>query len=77
MTTGQSVAIYARISQDRGGDGFGVQRQLKDCRAEAKRLGWTVAEEYVDNDVSAYDRRRSAHSTNACSWTSATACATA
>jgi DNA invertase Pin-like site-specific DNA recombinase len=34
-----------------------VQRQLEDCRAEAKRLGWTVAEEYVDDDISAYSGR--------------------
>lgn len=49
-----SVAIYARISQDRDGDGLGVQRQLDDCRAEAKRRGWTVGAEYLDDDVSAY-----------------------
>lgn len=48
------MAIYARISQDRDGDGLGVARQLKDCRAEAARHGWAVAEEYIDDDVSAY-----------------------
>lgn len=48
------VAVYARISQDRDGEGLGVRRQVADCRAEADRLGWTVAEEYVDDDVSAY-----------------------
>ncbi|MDQ1536774.1 MAG: site-specific recombinase, partial [Actinomycetota bacterium] len=50
----KAVAVYARISQDRGGEGLGVQRQLIDCRAEAKRRGWDVAEEYVDDDISAY-----------------------
>lgn len=54
----QAVAIYARISQDREGAGLGVQRQLEDCRAEAARLGWTVAQEYVDDDISAYDSRK-------------------
>src|ERR1700712_2505050 len=49
-----AVAIYARISQDRSGEGQGVGRQMEDCRAEAARRGWMVAEEYVDNDVSAY-----------------------
>ena len=49
-----AVAIYARISQDRDGDGLGVTRQLTDCRAEAAKLGWEVAEEYVDDDVSAW-----------------------
>ncbi|KQP24438.1 hypothetical protein ASF38_16145 [Aeromicrobium sp. Leaf272] len=33
---------------------MGVQRQLEDCRAQAQQRGITVAEEYVDNDVSAY-----------------------
>jgi site-specific DNA recombinase len=54
MPKRSSAAIYARISQDREGSGLGVQRQLEDCRAEAARLGWIVAEEYVDDDVSAY-----------------------
>jgi len=48
------VAVYARISQDRDGEGLGVRRQVADCRAEADRLGWAVAEEYVDDDVSAF-----------------------
>ncbi|MDD9206914.1 recombinase family protein [Georgenia sp. 10Sc9-8] len=58
MATRRSVAIYARISQDRGGEGLGVDRQLQDCREKTARLGWTVADEYVDNDISAYDRRK-------------------
>jgi site-specific DNA recombinase len=49
-----AVAIYARISQDRDGEGLGVKRQVDDCRAEAERRGWTVADIYVDDDVSAY-----------------------
>ena len=48
------MAIYARISQDRDGEGLGVKRQLGDCRADAARRGWAVAEEYVDDDISAY-----------------------
>jgi site-specific DNA recombinase len=54
MTTRDAVAIYARISRDPSGDLLGVTRQLEDCRAEAERRGWTVAEEYVDDDTSAY-----------------------
>lgn len=54
MTKRTAVAVYARISQDRSGEELGVRRQLDDCRAEAKRRGWTVAQEYVDDDVSAY-----------------------
>jgi site-specific DNA recombinase len=49
-----AVAVYARISQDRDGDGLGVKRQVDDCRAEAGRRGWPVAEVYIDDDVSAY-----------------------
>nr|WP_243696198.1 recombinase family protein [Labedella phragmitis] len=48
------AAIYARISSDQTGEGLGVQRQLKDCRKLAAERGWTVAEEYVDNDTSAF-----------------------
>jgi len=48
------AAIYARISSDQDGTSLGVTRQLEDCRALAEKLGWTVAEEYVDNDISAY-----------------------
>jgi site-specific DNA recombinase len=31
-----------------------VQRQLEDCRKLAADRGWNVAEEYVDNDISAF-----------------------
>ena len=54
MTTAGAAAIYARISSDLEGSGLGVKRQVEDCRRLADRLGWTVAEEYVDNDLSAY-----------------------
>lgn len=52
MTT---TAVYARISHDAAGEGLGVQRQEQDCRQLAERLGWQVAEVYVDNDLSAYN----------------------
>ena len=52
------AGIYARISQDTAGDGKGVARQLDDCIALAERKGWTVVEQYVDNDVSATRSRR-------------------
>lgn len=58
-TTGQrvgveSAAIYARISADVEGTGLGVARQLEDCRKLAADRGWSVGDEYVDNDVSAF-----------------------
>lgn len=56
MTT--QAAIYCRISDDREGAGLGVERQEKDCQALAERNGWNVNHVYVDNDVSAYDRKR-------------------
>ena len=49
-----AAALYARISSDPSGTGLGVARQLEDCQRLAKSRGWTIAEEYVDNDVSAY-----------------------
>ena len=35
-----------------------MTRQLEDCRKLAESLGWSVAEEYVDNDLSAYSGKR-------------------
>lgn len=35
-----------------------MKRQLLDCRAEAERRGWHVAEEYVDDDLSAYSEKK-------------------
>ena len=35
-----------------------MARQLEDCRKLADSLGWAVAEEYVDNDLSAYSGKR-------------------
>jgi site-specific DNA recombinase len=53
--TPTAAAIYARISLDRDGDGLGVERQERLCRALAKEKGWRVAEVYRDNSVSAYN----------------------
>lgn len=47
------AAIYVRISKDHAGESLGVQRQEQDCRELADRLGWDVADVYVDNDLSA------------------------
>jgi len=58
MQNARAAAIYARISRDTTGEGLGVDRQLEDCRDEAVKRGWTVAEEYVDNDISAYGRKQ-------------------
>lgn len=52
------AVIYCRISQDRGGAGVGVDRQEYECRQLAERLGWTVVEVLIDNDISAFRKRR-------------------
>jgi len=49
------AAIYTRISQDATGKRAGVTRQLKECRALAKRLKWKVVDTYDDNDTSAFN----------------------
>lgn len=54
MKTMNAAAICARTSSDQTGEGLGVQRQLEDCRRLASERDWTVAGEYVDNDVSAF-----------------------
>lgn len=48
------TAIYTRISQDPKFTGLGVERQLEDCRALAKRLKLKVVVEYSDNHLSAF-----------------------
>src|SRR4051794_24872107 len=48
------AGVYARISADREGDRLGVSRQLADCAGLAQRKGWQVADQYVDDDVSAW-----------------------
>lgn len=48
------AGLYARISRDAEGSGLGVDRQTEDCEREAARRGWTIADRYTDNDLSAY-----------------------
>jgi DNA invertase Pin-like site-specific DNA recombinase len=49
--------VYARISSD-DGTALGVTRQVEDCHRLAESLGWEVAEDYIDNDVSASTGKR-------------------
>ena len=56
--TPKAVAVYCRISDDKTGAGLGVARQEETCRELAARLGWDVGRVYVDNDISAYRRKR-------------------
>ncbi|MGO2746516.1 recombinase family protein [Microbacterium sp.] len=50
----RAAAVYARVSSDQTGQQLAVTRQLEDCRKLAAERGWAVAEEYVDNDISAF-----------------------
>lgn len=54
MSGSLRAGLYARISDDREGDGLGVRRQLEDCRKLAELRGWEVVEEYTDDSISAY-----------------------
>ncbi len=56
----QRAVVYCRISDDREGQGLGVERQRADCLARAEREGWHVAEVYTDNDVGASTKSRKA-----------------
>lgn len=52
------AVIYTRVSIDRTGQGLAVERQEKECRELAERLGLTVREVYQDNDISATSGKR-------------------
>src|SRR3954451_349692 len=54
----RAAAVYARISSDTEGKALGVTRQLEDCRRLAEQVGWPIAQEDVDNDLSAYSGKR-------------------
>jgi len=53
-STRKAAAIYCRISDDRTGEGLGVERQRSDCERLAKRQKLSVVGTFVDNDISAY-----------------------
>ena len=48
-----TTVIYARQSLDKSGEAAAVSRQLAECRVLADRNSLTVANELIDNDVSA------------------------
>lgn len=55
-TSGERVALYARISQDASGQALGVADQLETARKFAAGRGYEVVAEYSDNDISALRR---------------------
>lgn len=54
MTATRRVVIYCRISDDREGRRWGVDRQERVCRERAAANGWLVVEVLIENDISAY-----------------------
>jgi site-specific DNA recombinase len=51
------AAVYLRQSSDRTGEGLGIDRQREDVERLIAARGWTIAAEFVDNDVSALSRK--------------------
>ncbi len=52
------AAVYLRVSLDATGEQLAVTRQREACFKIAGSRGWTVTREYVDNSISASDRRK-------------------
>jgi DNA invertase Pin-like site-specific DNA recombinase len=52
------AAVYLRVSLDRAGDHLAVDRQREDCLKIIADRGWNTFREYVDNSVSASDKRK-------------------
>jgi site-specific DNA recombinase len=48
------AALYFRQSEDRTGEEWGIERQREDVMRQVTARGWTVTNEYIDNDISAY-----------------------
>lgn len=48
------AATYCRISDDKAGQGLGVERQRQDCEQVVLSRGWAPVLALSDNDVSAY-----------------------
>src|SRR5918997_4029264 len=57
-TAAVRCAIYLRVSLDSTGEGLAVERQRQDCERIARQRGWTVAQTYTDNSISATDRTK-------------------
>lgn len=49
--------VYTRQSLDRSGAGAAVDRQREDCHKLCQERGWTVVQEFTDNDVSASSKK--------------------
>lgn len=54
----QRAIIGVRISDDKAGDEHGVESQERKGRLLAEQLGWGVLEVVIENDTSAYKRKK-------------------
>lgn len=54
----ERAVVLTRISDDKAEEAKGVGRQEDDCREKGRRLGWGIGEVIVENDTSAYKRRK-------------------
>jgi DNA invertase Pin-like site-specific DNA recombinase len=54
----ERAILLVRISDDREGEALGVGRQETDGRTHADKIGWRIAQVIVENDVSAFKRRK-------------------
>ncbi len=52
MDAPRRAGAYLRISLDREGNLLGIERQLPPINTLLKRLGWALADTYIDDDVS-------------------------
>ncbi|WP_327069240.1 recombinase family protein [Kitasatospora sp. NBC_01302] len=57
-TPPRQAVLLTRISDDKAEDAKGVGRQEDDCRERADRLHWGIGEVVVENDTSAFKRRK-------------------
>lgn len=58
ITNPLRCVVYLRISLDQTGEELAVRRQRADCERIAQQRGWTIVEEFVDNSISASDRKK-------------------
>lgn len=58
LASRRQAAGYLRISNDKTGEGLGVERQREDIIVSADADNTDIVEWYVDNDISAYSGKR-------------------
>lgn len=54
----RQAGLYLRISKDRTGEGLAVDRQRDAGAALIELRGWSLAQEYTDNDITGSGRKR-------------------